>query len=421
MTPKIRQRGLLAWAHLYFLLTFRWWYQTLPSFSAEGFAELNALPVWGLSGLGRLPESVVALLLEALILLALVGAYSTFSEKGVERSRLLLWPLLIAKLYLYVLDLRLFTTYHHMHVLIVVLLALGSSRFLLQIALAQIYFFSALGKLNDSWLAGEYFHSIPDGLPLLGSSQILLLMASWAVIALEIIGPVLWFTPWLKVRRASLVCFLIFHLYSGFIVGFRYPILMLGLWYLVLWPLATPVQKNFVRKRSELLGGAVLLFTFLLAWWPYVIASDSRYTYEGRYFSIGNMFDANRQVRFEARFEKGGIPCHIQVFRSMPRHGFYDASTRVLWSENSQPFRHLTGPVMIGEVKMNPDYFREAHLRSIGDPYLYLSFLQRLQPENLNATLNSALNNGEDVRVFQLRGELPTYRPGSRNEWVHDE
>ena len=156
MTAEARQRGLLAWAHFYFLLTFRWWYQTVDSFSLEGLTELQSLPVWGLDWVPRLPEAAVSVVFEALVLLALVGACLTFSTNGIVRSRLLLWPLILAKSYFYLLDLRLFTTYHHMHLLITFLLALGASRFLLQIALAQIYLFSALGKFNDSWLEGKY-------------------------------------------------------------------------------------------------------------------------------------------------------------------------------------------------------------------------------------------------------------------------
>lgn len=421
MTQQLRQRALLAWAHFYFLLTFRWWYGTLSSFSSEGWGRLETLPVWGLDWLPRLPESGVALLLELLILLSLWGMFDSLVSRNSASARRLLWPLLLAKLYFYGLDLRLFTTYHHMHLLLVLLLALGASRFWLQLALAQIYFFSALGKLNDSWLKGHYFQSINDGLPLLGESPILLLACSWAVIALEFLGPLLWFTSWAPARRASLYAFLVFHLYSGFIVGFRYPLLMLPLWYLVLWPLERPVQQNFQSERSGQAAALVLGFTFVFAWWPALVPSDVRYTAEGRYFSIGNMFDASRSTKFEVSFEKDGSRFRLQVNRTLPRYGFYDAATEVLLSQDGSPFRHLTAPLQIGETTLSPSYFREAHLRLIGDPYLYLYFLKRLQADRFDATLVSALNGGKEVLVFELRDELPTYNPGARNDWVHDE
>ena len=226
---------------------------------------------------------------------------------------------------------------------------------------------------------------------------------------------------WSRARQVSLFGFMVFHLYSGFIVGFRYPILMLGLWYFVLWPLAVPVQKNFLAKRSELPGAVLLLFTFLVGWYPQLNGSDSRYTAEGRYFSLGNMFDANRSVLFEASFQKNQQSYRIKVIRNQPRLGFYLASTEILLSEGGKPFRHLTGPLSIDNVRIDPAYFQDTHLRLVGDPYLYLYFLRRVNPENVEARLETSLNGGEKVVVFQIRGELPTFRPASRNEWIRDE
>lgn len=422
MSPLSRSQALLAWGHFYFLLTFRWWYETLHSFSREGLAELNCLPVWGLAWLPRLPQSVLPIVLQGMAFTALLGVYYSCSEGSEQRARLLLWPLILGKLYLYLLDLRLFTTYHHMHLLMAVLLALGVSRFWLQIALAQIYFFSGLGKWTDSWLGGQYFQSVPDGLPLLGSAPTVLLVASWAVIALEFLGPLCWFAPWRGLRRFSLLAFLCFHLYSGIIVGFRYPLLMLPLWYLVLWPLERPVQSNFQSRKQDVPGAVLLACTFLLGWAPYLIPGDERLTAEGRYFSVGNMFDASREVRFRAEFTKDGVPYLLEVHRSYPRHGFYDAVTEVLLSRNGEPREHVLGPVSVGAVKISPAYFSEAHLRTIGDPYLYSFFLSRLGPESLKAELESALNGGPPTDVFSLeRSQIPAYHPWGGNEWIrHD-
>lgn len=419
MSPESRSRALLAWAHFYFLLSFRWWYATPHSFSAEGLEELNSLPVWGLTWLPRLPGPVVQLVLQALAFTALAGLFFSCSESSKERARLLLWPVIGGKLYLYVLDLRLFSTYHHMHFLMAILLALGASRFWLQLAMAQIYFFSGLGKLNESWLHGEYFQSVPDGLPLLGSSPGVLLVASCWVVVLEFLGPVCWFAPWKGVRRFSVLAFFAFHFYSGFIVGFRYPLLMLPLCYLVLWPLDRPVQANFQRRRRDIPGAFLLGFTFLIGWTPYLVSGDERLTAEGRYFSIGNMFDANREVRFRAEFWKDGVPYLLEVHRSYPRHGFYDATTEVLLSRNGKPREHLLEPASIGGVRVSPAYFTEAHLRTIGDPYLYSYFLRRLQPDQLKAEMKSALNRGQEMDVFVLEGsEVPAFNPWGGNRWV---
>lgn len=422
MSPDIRSRALLAWAHLYFLLSFRWWYSAPHSFSVEGFKEVNSLPVWGLDWLPRLPESVVPIALQCLAFLALVGFFCSCSDSSKERARILLWPLIAGKLYFYLLDLRLFSTYHHMHLLMALLLALGASRFWLQLGLAQIYLFSGLGKLNGSWLHGEYFQSVVDGLPLLGSSHGVLLVASWAVVVLELLGPLCWFAPYSGLRRFSLLAFLAFHLYSGFIVGFHYPLLMLPLWFLVLWPLEKPAQSNFLKQRSDIPGAILLGCTFVIGWTPYLISGDERLTAEGRYFSIGNMFDANRQVRFRAEFTKGGVRYLLEVQRSYPRHGFYDAVTEVLLSRDGAPREHLLEPITVGAVTISPAYFTEAHLRTIGDPYLYSYFLRRLNPEELRAEMKSALNGNEEVDIFVLEEtRAPTFSPWGGNDWVRHE
>ena len=162
--------------------------------------------------------------------------------------------------------------------------------------------------------------------------------------------------------------------------------------------------------------------TFLIGWTPYVVSGDERLTAEGRYFSIGNMFDANREVRFRAEFSKDGVPYLLEVHRSYPRHGFYDAVTEVLLSRNGAPREHLLEPVSLGEVGVSPAYFTEAHLRTIGDPYLYSYFLKRVGPDLVKAEMKTALNGGRTVDVFVLEGsEVPAYSPWGGNEWVRHE
>lgn len=422
----IRERALVCWAHLYLLLTFRWWYATPHSFSVEGLDSLRALPVWGLESLPRLPLSGVTALLEVAAVGSLLGALLSTRTDTLEQARRLLWPLLCIKLYLYLLDLRLFTTYHHMHLLMAVLIAGGASLLLLRLGLLQIYLFSALGKFNDSWLQGAYFKSIDNGLPLLGTSSSLLTAAAWAVILLELFGPILWFLPWERWRRGSVILFLGFHLYSGLIVGFRYPLLMLPLCYLLLWPLHKPAHKGYRFNQHDLSAWLLLSITFLFGWLPFFLPSDTRYTAEGRYFSIGNMFDANRRTYFQATLYRESTPYVLRVERSYPAHNFYDASTTVLLSRSGQPFQHLKDSwEWEGKTVVNPAYFQETHLRTIGDPYLYLYFLKqassRLDADRLEAELESSLNRGAERTVFEIKGspeQLPIYSPWGGNEWL---
>ena len=431
MSQELRFRSLLAWAHLYFLLTFRWWLPTAEVFTSEGLARCLSLPVWYLERLPRFGYHAVRWGFDGLVALSVLGCVLAYRKSTFRYSWYLLAPLLLAKVYLYALDLRQFTTFHHMHLLMVILLMVSRRRLLgLRLGLALIYLVSGLGKLNPSWTHGEYFCSLGDGLPLLGANPTVLTLAAWAVILLELIGPWLWFSPERNVRLLSLALFSLFHIYSGIIVGFSYTALMLPLLYLLLWPSERAIHRDSPVSSQDVPSGIVLTVAALLASLHLVIPSDVRLTAEGRYFSFSNMFDANRSVVFEAKFKKEGVDYLLRVARPYAKDGFYDAQSVVMLSRDKQPLQHLSGDLTWKEqVVLSPRIFQQTHVRIIGDPYLYLYASERImkvmKPESLSISLRSGLDGRrEHQTIFELNrfDENPVrFQPWGGNSWLSHE
>ena len=402
-------RAIIGWAHLYFLFTFRWWLLVPQSFSREGFHTLKALPVWGLEWLPRLPQTGVLVLLELLVLFECWCAVLCLKEKTTPLALRLLWVSLFCKLYFYALDLRQFTAFHHIHLLmILVLLLAGHKMNYLRGTLVVVYLCAGFAKLNPSWLEAAYFRSIDGGLPVLGDNPTVLLLAARSVVALELLGPLLWFSSSRRLRHLSLSLFLTFHLFSGLIVGFHFTLLMLPALLILLTPFSAPVSLP-LTENGDKVAAVLLLLALLGGLSPLVLSEDVRYTATGRYFSTSNMVDANRRLKFEASFTKNGKRYLLRCLRPYPRRGLYDAPTHVLLSEDRKPFQHLKEDFLWGgEVVISPEFFQNTHVRTLGDPYLFLyatqTICRRLQPDELDVKLEVALDGSQQSRVIW---ELP--------------
>lgn len=399
-------RVLLGLSHLYMVLTFKIWSARPASFSAAGLEQCVALPIPHLGWLPRLSEPQVTLALALLALAALGGMLLSYREP--EDSWALLGLLVMAKLYFYLLDLRLMTTYHHMHLILCCLLLLPRDRLIcLRLGMASIYLGAAFGKYTDSWLEARYFLSIQDGLPLLGKAAPVLLLASWAVVLLESVGPLLLLWPDRRVSLPTVYLFLTFHLYSTLIVGFFYPTLMGGALVALFLPWERPIPAPLDLHRSHLAAMAVILLTLGGSVVPHLLPGDVRLNSAGKYLGVANMFDANHALRFELVMEKSGQVWRVIVFRRYPERGFYRSSNRVLVSRGREAPKLLLEPLEIQPgTRINPELFISSNLRTIGDPYLYLYFTESLigalKPERFHFTLDHGLNRqGSPVRVLE--------------------
>lgn len=405
--------------HLYFLLTFQNWALNPDSFTHYGAEALLTIPL--LPGLPRPEMAGLQALLLLLAMLALAGWL--LAERGfLKSSRVLLAALSLAKLGLYGYDLELIKPYHHMHLLLCALTLL-SGLDMARLGVGVIYFTAGLGKLTPSWLAGQYFNSVPGKLPWLPQTGWLVTGLSLAVVGLELAGPWLFWFP--RLRRWILLAFVVFHLYSGFIVGLFFPLLMLPTLWALFWPL--PRATGFQASWRHLPALALLLLVLGGSAWPHLLPGDVRLTGEGQYLSLSNMFDANRSVLFETRLDLPEQTLAIRIERTYPVAGVYQAPTRVWIQEPGGARRSLEAPLMVrGQVLLNPALFHRLNVRLVGDPYVYYAWMSEVQrrfsPQRFSGSLFVWLNGQQPAwRVFHIQDfgrEALEYDPFAQNSWL---
>lgn len=430
-------RVVCACLLFYFHMTFSFWWRNPVPLSTEGKEVLDHAP-WALvqeaSGWVFMDVFQVQTYLYALGMMALIGMFSLFCLRSSLLPMGLLAFLLLNKAYFYLCDFRLFANYHHFHLLFTLtfLISREKMRFFRGV-LALSYVMSAMVKLTPSWLFGEYFNSVPDKLPLLPKASWLVTSASVGLIVLEMLGPLCWFTGIRWLRRLSFWAFLLFHVYSGVIVGFWYTTLMLPLVVAAFMGFHEPLQAGFRFSRRHLPAFALFLVALCGSFVHLAIPGDARLTAEGKYFGLF-MFDANRSVRFETDIHKGTNFWTIQFSRSWRNEGDppgVDPGIRIHcryyqngWLSNSFS---VTQPIRDGdEVIFNPQYFLNCTIRTVGDPYLYYHYARQLvcryRPDRMSLRLDERLDgHSESVRLLDIDdfAELnPAYSPFRHNDWI---
>lgn len=430
---KIICASLLA----YYFLTFFYWWQNPAPLSTRGNDVFDYVPspfFENFRGLVCLDIFQTKIYLYALGMLALLGMFSLFYLRSSRLALGLLAWLFVNKSFFYLCDFRLFANYHHFHLFFTLVFLLSQSKLrFFRLALGVGYVMSAVVKISPSWLAGEYFNSMTDKLPLLPKVDWVVTAASVGVIVLEFLGPLCWFTSIAWLRRLSFVAFILFHLYSGVVVGFLYTTLMLPLVVAAFLRFDRPLLAGcrFSRRHLAVLGlfAAVMLGGLC----HFCIPGDTRLTGEGRYLGCF-MFDANRQVFFETEIHKGNKLWVVQVYR--PFRNNEDGTTTDTAAQVTCKFYQdgrLAGsfpvarPIRDGEeVIFNPLFFIKADVRMYGNPYLYYFYarelVRRYQPDRVSIRLDEQLNgHPEVVRLLDIPDFAklnPTYSTFTHNHWI---
>jgi hypothetical protein len=198
--------------------------------------------------------------------------------------------------------------------------------------------------------------------------------ASVSVIVLEFLGPLCWFTRIGWLRRLSFGAFIVFHIYSGVIVGFWYTTLMLPVVVAAFLGFGEPLLAGYQIARRQLATLALFAIALFGGCVHLFIPGDVRLTAEGRFLGLF-IFDANHAVQFQAEIEKGGKLWIIRIFRDRQQGGDNgDNGMRCAFYQNDELVRSfpVTGPIRDGGgIIFNPGYFTAARMRIAGDPYLY--------------------------------------------------
>lgn len=416
----------------YHYLTWCFWFDR-PQLSALGPALADYVPVWPFESLGWtlvLSEGETRLYLQLLGLSALAGMLAFARSSDTLAPMLALAFNALNKTFFYLHDLGEIANFHHVHLYLCMFFLFSRNKlFWVRWGLAMVYWMSALVKLTPSWLQGEYFSSVPAHLPLLASTSAGVTFWSQALLVLELVGPLLWFSPSPTLRRLSVLTFGLFHLYSGVIVGFWYPALMLPLLAGAFWNFQEPLRYRWERRDLGLWGFSALLA--LGAACPFWIPGDVRETAEGRYTGLF-MFDANRRVTARLEVIKGARRFVIDLDYGWPVRAVLDWTTSIrLSSWEGEREVSLNQPLSEplkddGVVVFNPRPFRRGSSRMFGDPYVYYLWARQLQeryhPDRISIRLAQQLDGHEQstllLEIPDFAALAPVYRPFVHNDWI---
>lgn len=176
-----------------------------------------------------------------------------------------------------------------------ILLFFPYKEFFLKLTIVFFYVLSTAAKIHPSWIEGGYFTALRTGLPFFPDWSIPL-VTNFVILA-EMIGSWFLLSRNQKLQRTAFFFFVLFHLYSGILVGYRYPMTVLTFVLILFgpWYRFTPVPLN----TKALAGWVFIVLMFCLQMTPKIIEGDEKLTMEGNKYGL-YMFDANHQCYSEA-------------------------------------------------------------------------------------------------------------------------
>jgi hypothetical protein len=424
-------RLVLASQLFFFFVTFLFWSQR-ARLSSSAVADFNYLPTWPLEQLPCifvLPPVWAKLSMQLVGLGSLLACLHLIRGGGCDGPMGMLLVAFWVKLYYYLGDLRQMANFDHVHLILTAIFLVSNRKlFFFRIGLWLIYLLAAVAKLTPSWLFGEYFRSVPAGLPFFPRAFIE--PAGLTLIALEVLGPLAWLSSRSAVRKTSVGLFVLFHYYSGIIVGHWYTTLMLPSVAAAFVRFDRPIQDGYRWERRQLLSWIFVGLWIVGGFYNFLIPGDVRLTAEGRYMGLF-MFDANRRVVGTIDVSKGP---HRHVFHiefGWPVRDVLDWSTLVYEDRFENGVKvdshRVRKPVSeAGQVIFNPEFFTGASSRQFGDPYFYFYYgrelCARFHPDHLRITMDQQLDGNPYVfRVVDIEDFVksrPTYNPFWHNAWI---
>jgi hypothetical protein len=167
---------------------------------------------------------------------------------------------------------------------------------------ASFYFFASTIKIHEGWILGNYFNSIVTGAPIFPNS--ILPLFTNILIIMQMLGCWGLLSNNKKVYVASFAYFMLFHVYSGIIVEYRYLTISIPA-LLALFVIHKPFKLEGISKQTRVgyIFWVVVLAGQLIS---IIIPGDTKKTLEGNYYGMF-MFEANHQCYSNATmYIKGG-------------------------------------------------------------------------------------------------------------------
>lgn len=318
-----------------------------------------------------------------MVMLGLIftAAYGLLAKKY-SIAHLCILILFIWKLYLISINYNINANYDYYHnAFTLIFLFLPHKRFFASLSVVAFYFLSTATKIHESWTLGTYFSSLVTDLPIFPDGTTML----WTnlVIFMEMIGAWLLFSHNKYIQRTMFAFFAIFHLYSGTLVGYHYPLIVTPTLLIFFGPLYRPFH-GVPLDRKAILGWFLMAFFLMAQMISHLIPGDEKLTLEGNFYGL-YMFEANHQ-------------CSIRMYNDKGEAIFNEDSTSA--RNRCDPYRYM----FKGQKKFCPPKGSNAVIAKI-------SFKQ-----------THSINGGP----FYLIVDEPDlcalkYKPFSRNKWIKDE
>ena len=179
---------------------------------------------------------------------------------------------------------------YYLAIFAITLLFLPHKQFFLKFYLVLFYFLSTTIKIHEGWILGTYFSALNTGLPVFPDWSIAIMVN--IVIVMQMVFAWFVFSKNTFLRNWAIFFFFIFHLYSGIIVGFRYPSVVLPTLF-ILYIMFYKYQKFPVDKKS-IVGWLIALLLIGIQFISVIIPGDEKLTLEGNQYGL-YMFEANHQ------------------------------------------------------------------------------------------------------------------------------
>lgn len=386
---EVEENTVLQWAYgallLAFFITFYGWiFSPAISLSTAAKGEHVCWPYFQSCERLFFLESVTdysqSMFYAALYGLMLVAVYCIKKREWVLTHAILLLCWLWKFLVIFVLSKMTKANFDYYDIVLgAALLFLPHKLFFARLLFAFLYFLASTIKIHEGWILGTYFTTLQNGLPLFPDAIAPLVTSG--VILLQIIGG--WFLMSQKTlrQRAVLWIFVLFHLYSIILVGYRYPTTALTMLLVLFGPGYTPLRPPVDRK--SVVGWAMVIALVAVQMIGYIIPGDQKLTLEGNAYGLF-MFEANHQCRSTATF-------------------FLKDGTRVTDSRDNTSARYRCDPYDI--------WFR-----------LKQKCRKRDDIKSIAWTFDHSINGGPFRRIVDVLDACSLeYHPFSRNTWIRDE
>jgi len=210
--------------------------------------------------------------------------------------------LFLAKIYFTLINFFYNANYDYYHTIFtIVFLFLPYKRFFGSLSLVVLYFLSTATKIHPSWTEGAYFSALKEGLPIFpdGTEPFFTNL----VIFMEMVMSWFLFSHRRLLQKTVFGFFCLFHVYSGTLVGYHYPTMVMPTLLIFFGPYFTPFT-HIPRDKKSLPGWAMVLVLCIIQAIPMMIPGDAKLTLEGNFYGI-YMFEANHQCKLELSDKDG--------------------------------------------------------------------------------------------------------------------